>query len=306
MGTSSRLSQVFQAARRIAFDNSSRLIFFSDIHRGDNSWADEFARNQAVYTYALHYYDQQGFTYIEVGDGDELSKNARFSTIHYAHSEVFDLLRQFFQAGRLYMLYGNHDISRRDHRIVAETLYHCHDFEIDCEESLLDGIEVLESLVLVHQETRQEWLVVHGHQGGFLTERMTWLAQLLVRRFWRPLQLFGLQDPTSVSWSAERRGRVEARIRRWIETNHIPVICGHTHRPAFPEVGQTPYFNTGSCVHPRWITGLEIDQGQIAQVRWMVQPDSEGIMRIQRKLIAGPKPVTGYQNGTGRPAGEAL
>lgn len=294
MGTASRLSEIYQGAQRIPFFDYSRLIFFSDVHRGDNSWADEFARNQAVYSYALSYYYREGFTYIEVGDGDELSKNARFSVIRSAHSEVFELLQRFYNDGRFYMIYGNHDISRRDHWVVKETLYHCRDEESGCDEPLFDGIRVHEGLVLRHQPSGKELLVVHGHQGGLFSESLMWLAQLFVRRLWRPLQLFGLQDPTSVSWSAERSGRVERKIRRWIETWHIPVICGHTHRPAFPQPGEIPYFNTGSCVHPRWITGIELDRGAIAQVRWMIRPDAQGVLRIQRMVIEGPRDLACY------------
>ena len=81
MSISSRLTAVLTEARKqpIPFDDTSKLIFFSDCHRGDNSWADEFARNQSLYFFALKNYYDQGFTYIEIGDGDDLYKNKHFS-----------------------------------------------------------------------------------------------------------------------------------------------------------------------------------------------------------------------------------
>ncbi|MEW6651126.1 MAG: serine/threonine protein phosphatase, partial [Chloroflexota bacterium] len=68
------LTDVFQNAERIEFSNSDRLVFFSDVHRGNNSWADEFARNETIYLCALQYYYDHNYTYVEVGDGDELLK----------------------------------------------------------------------------------------------------------------------------------------------------------------------------------------------------------------------------------------
>ena len=39
MSTSKRLTEVFESAHEIPFDDSGKFVFFSDIHRGDNSWA---------------------------------------------------------------------------------------------------------------------------------------------------------------------------------------------------------------------------------------------------------------------------
>ena len=70
-----RLTKVFEAAKRIPFDDSSRIVFFSDCHRGDNGRTDPFARNKELFLHALNHYYREGFTYIEVGDGDDLWQN---------------------------------------------------------------------------------------------------------------------------------------------------------------------------------------------------------------------------------------
>ena len=72
MSVASRLSEVFESSEKIPFDDSSKFILFSDCHRGDNSWTDDFAQNQNIFFHALNFYYDGGFTYIEVGDGDEL------------------------------------------------------------------------------------------------------------------------------------------------------------------------------------------------------------------------------------------
>jgi len=40
MSTFKRLTEVFDSAREITFDDSDKIIFFSDCHRGDGSWSE--------------------------------------------------------------------------------------------------------------------------------------------------------------------------------------------------------------------------------------------------------------------------
>ena len=72
MFTDKRLSKAYQNAKIEYFDKHSKYIFFSDCHRGDDSVSDEFARNQIILLHALNYYYNHGYTYVEVGDGDEM------------------------------------------------------------------------------------------------------------------------------------------------------------------------------------------------------------------------------------------
>jgi len=75
LSTAKRLTEVFEMAEEVPFDDSSKIVLFSDCHRGDNGWADDFAHNQSLFFFALEHYYAQGFTYIEIGDGDELYEN---------------------------------------------------------------------------------------------------------------------------------------------------------------------------------------------------------------------------------------
>ena len=49
MKTDRRLTNAFKHADTVYFDDDSKYIFFSDIHRGDDSISDEFTRNQNVF-----------------------------------------------------------------------------------------------------------------------------------------------------------------------------------------------------------------------------------------------------------------
>jgi UDP-2,3-diacylglucosamine pyrophosphatase LpxH len=122
-----RLTQAYQNARVLEFDDTSRLIFFSDSHRGDNSLSDEFARNQHIFQYALAYYFYNGYTYIEAGDGDELWEYKQFKHIRIAHSDIFHLLQLFHEEERLIMLYGNHNMALRNPEYVRRNLHSYYD-----------------------------------------------------------------------------------------------------------------------------------------------------------------------------------
>ncbi len=61
-----------------------------------------------LFVAALRYYAKNRFTYIELGDGDELWENRKMEQIAEVHGEVFELLAQFYRKRRLYMIYGNH------------------------------------------------------------------------------------------------------------------------------------------------------------------------------------------------------
>lgn len=292
MSKHSRLTEVYKKAKRLKFNDSSRIIFFSDVHRGDNSWADDFARNQIIYMYALKHYFDEGYTYVEVGDGDELMKNEGVDSIRHAHATVFRRIREFFTEERFYYIFGNHDVEYAFPEFKKRHLSDIYNEIHERREPLFPGITIHEGLVLQHEETGGELYVVHGHQGEFINDRHWWISKLFLRQLWRPLQLLGLQDPTSVSSNPTMRRKVENEITEWVVTNNQPVICGHTHVARFPRNNEPPYFNTGSCVHPRWISGIEVDQGQITLVRWRIRTKKEGTLFVKRDVAGGPLSLT--------------
>jgi len=289
MSVSKRLTEVFGSVKEIPFDDSSRFIFFSDCHRGDNSWADDFAHNQNLFFHALNHYYKKGFTYIEVGDGDELWENKRFADIRQAHSHVFWLMRKFHNEKRLHLIWGNHNIEWKNRRNIEKNLYRYYDERDDEYKSLFEDIEIHEGLVLKHSRTGKKIFVVHGHQGDLINDRLWWLGRFFVRHFWRHLQLLGIKDPTSPAKNFKKRIRVEKKLIEWVKANNQMLIAGHTHRSRFPKKGKPPYFNDGSCVHPRCITGIEIQKGEIVLIKWWLRPKDDGELYVTKKVLVGPK-----------------
>lgn len=289
MRTDDRLNQAYREARTISFDDSSKFIFFSDVHRGDNSMSDEFAHNQNIYFHALKEYLEDGYTYIEIGDGDELWEHGKFKHIRNAHSDVFCLLREFYLDNRLIMLYGNHNMYLKDKSFVKKYYTHYYDEYLDIESDLFPSIEINEAIKLVYTKTNQTFLVVHGHQGDLMNDQLWRLAMISLRYFWRFMHVIGFQNPSSPAKNRIKRHKIEVSFSKWIEREKTPIICGHTHRPKFPKEGDAYYFNSGCCIHPRGINGIEIVNGKIMLIDWRVRPDENGRLVIDKKIIRGPE-----------------
>lgn len=289
MSTLNRISKVFESAEQVLFDDSSKIILMSDCHRGDGGWTDNFSKNQNLYYVALNYYYKENYTYIEIGDGDELWENYRFSDIIYAHRDVFWLLSKFFNQGRLHLIFGNHDMVKKYSSFVKSNLYEYFDEREKKYIPFLKNIKIHEGLVLKHRVTNKKIFLIHGHQVDFLNSTLWRVARFLVRFLWRPLELIGVNDPTSTANNHRKKDMVEKKLTEWVKRYKHMLIAGHTHRCRLPEVGEHPYFNTGSSVYPRSITGIEIAEGNIILVKWDVKTKDDGTLFIGREVLAGPR-----------------
>ena len=296
MSSNFRLSRAYEKAKVMPFDDTSKFIFFSDCHRGDNSFADDFANNRNIYYHALRFYYNEGFQYFELGDGDELWENLHFESIFEAHKNVYELLRLYHLGNRLHMIWGNHDMVYKDPEYVEKHLSSYFEPIDEKDKALFVGITYHEGIVLKHKTTQQEIFLTHGHQGDWWNYTFWRWSRFLVRVLWKPLQVWGIADPTSPAKNYKELIKVEKRIKKWILRNDLLItIVGHTHRPRFPEPGDIPLFNDGSCVHPRSITGIEIENGKISLIKWQIATTEDGTLRVVRILLEGPQRLIDYQ-----------
>ena len=289
------LDRAYREAKRLPFDDNSKFILFSDCHRGDNSFADDFANNRNIYFHALKHYYAEGFHYFELGDGDELWENLSFRSILDAHKNVFLLMKQFHEEERLHMIWGNHDMVYRNPEYVEKYLSTYFDPKTGHDEELFCNIEFNEAIVLKHVKTGQEIFLAHGHQADWWNYLFWRWSRFMVRVLWKPLNVMGIADPTSPAKNYKEMIRIERRIKKWIVDNRNRItVVGHTHRPRFPEPGDIAFFNDGSCVHPRSITGLEIEAGAISLIKWQIATKEDGTLQIVRVLLEGPCDLKDY------------
>lgn len=264
----------------------SRYVLFSDCHRGNGTWGDNFLKNQHLYFAALQHYFDKKYTYLELGDGDELWENRSMKQIIEIHSNAFWMLSRFYQENRLYLLYGNHDIEKSKTRCSS-----CFDrwfcTEHQCEMPLLPGIRFYSGIILRDQKTGMELYLTHGHQADFLNSTLWPLARFLVRYLWKPAEQLGILDPTSAAKNNTRKTHTEQRLCRWAKEHHRILITGHTHRPTLAS-REVPCFNTGSCVHPRCITCIELKNRCLTLVKWSMLTRPDGTLYVGREILGTP------------------
>jgi UDP-2,3-diacylglucosamine pyrophosphatase LpxH len=167
-----------------------------------------------------------------------------------------------------------------------------------------DGILVRESLRLAHAKREQGILVFHGHQTDPHNDRFAAISRFTVRNVWGQMLRLGLAR--GIAWTEDLSQRhpierhiidrvratktcIERRLVGWAHRQQQMIICGHTHHPVSARYGMAPYFNAGSCVEPNQLTGLEIENGAIALVRWVVKRGG-----TRRELLTPPKRLSRY------------
>ncbi|WP_296380669.1 metallophosphoesterase family protein [Winogradskyella sp.] len=296
MSSKTRLDRAYKNAKRISFDDSSKFILFSDCHRGDNSFADDFANNRNIYFHALKHYYSEGFSYCELGDGDELWENLSFESILNAHKNVYMLMKLFHEQDRLHMIWGNHDMVYRDPNYVEKHLSTYFDPKTGEDVELFCDIKYHEGIILQYSKTEQELFLCHGHQADWWNYLFWKWSRFMVRVLWKPLNVMGIADPTSPAKNYKGLIKIERRTKKWItDNNNLITVVGHTHRPRFPEPGDIAFFNDGSCVHPRSITGIEIENGSISLIKWQIVTTEDGTLKIDRFLLEGPTKLSSYK-----------
>jgi UDP-2,3-diacylglucosamine pyrophosphatase LpxH len=268
----------------------------SDCHRGDGSWGDNFSNNQNLFFAALSYYYDNGYTYIELGDGDELWENRKVENVIHNHSHAFWLMSKFYKENRFYMLFGNHDVVKKSPKYVKANFNSYYNDSTDSYKSLFPGIEITEGLLLNDMDSGHKILLAHGHQGDTLNDSLWRLARFLVRYVWRPMELMGFHDPTSAAKNNGKKNKIEKKLTAWAKKERQMLIAGHTHRPVFPRTNEPPYFNDGSCVHPRCITAIEIVNGTIALVKWATMTRADRTLYVGREVLEPPVRLVDYFN----------
>lgn len=287
-----RLNKTFEGAKRLPLNKDTKYVLFSDCHRGSGTSNDNFLKNRNLYYAALQYYYKSGFTYIELGDGDELWENRHMKQIIEAHESVFALLSCFHKTGRLYLIYGNHDIVKKDKHY---TVKNCNTYPCCCGNSpflnnrpLWPNICFYPGIILENRVCPGNNLyLTHGHQADLLNSSLWRLSRFLVRYLWKPLEHYGVLDPTSAAKNYTRKLKTERRLQTYAIKNDILLITGHTHRPTLSE-NELHYCNCGSCVHPYSITCLEVAHLTITLVKWTLAVRPDNSLYVTREILSGP------------------
>lgn len=287
-----KLDKIFDNAKRMKIDDNSKIVIMSDCHRGTGNNDDNFSKNKNIYNSALQYYFRHDFTYIELGDGDEMWEVKHYNEIIDEHIDSFKELKKFYDDGRLIMIYGNHDIVKKSPAVLKKYFYEYVDKETNEKKKLLFDLEVLEALVLEYKG--KDIFLVHGHQVDFLNSTLWPVARFLVRYVWSNLERVGIKDPTSAAKNYRVKNKVEKKLQKWSKDNNKLLIAGHTHRSILPKPKESGYFNDGSCIHSNGITCIEIEHGKISLVKWALDVNNENQIIVNRFILERSEPIKNF------------
>lgn len=278
-----KLDKIFNKSKRMNINKNSKIVIMSDCHRGIGNALDNFLDNKKIFESALRYYYNNGFTYIELGDGDEMWEVKNYKKIIQQYIDSFKLLKKFNDVSRLIMIYGNHDMAKKSFSIMKKYFYTYYNEITKKDEELLRNLIPCEALVLNYNNL--DIFLIHGHQVDFLNSNLWKLSRFLVRYVWRFLEYGGINDPTSAAKNNKVKNSVERKLQKWSNKNNTILIAGHTHRAIFPLSNNGLYFNDGSCIHPDGITCIEIINGCIRLVKW-INEKNNGYSLVNKIVMA--------------------
>lgn len=294
------IKRLLETGALIEFDNDSKIVFISDVHRGDGSYADSLRQNRNIYKAALGFYYENGYTLIELGDGDELWKNKDCLDIAYNYKDVFSILDKFFDENRLYLVFGNHDIVKSNPEFIkrqaklfeeagngfgSEMIY------------LYSNAKFYEGVILRYKPSNDEIVAFHGHQVDLINCEMWKISRFLVRYVWRFMEgVAGFKSPISPASNYNKGTKIDDALERLAQKEKKVLICGHTHNDIFPESDEGLYFNDGCCVFPSAITCIELTDGQISLVKWQIEVGDDDTLYINKIITGGPEEIQNYFN----------
>ena len=256
--------------------SKDKFIIFSDQHKGNRDSADDFANNEFNYLGALEYYHQQNFSFINMGDSEEIWKY-KIEEVLPKNEKVF-AAEAAFHPGNYYKTFGNHDIIWKN---KWDTERHLKIF-FQMPLVIYEGI-ILKTTV---NDQALNIFCTHGHQGDKMSDNnafSTWI----VAHVWAPIQRYLRINVNTPSKDDALRNKHNKLMHEWSShRKNVLLITGHTHNPVFAsgKYSNHPsnaietetskklrptYFNTGCCCFSDGdITGIEIADGFIRLVKW--------------------------------------
>jgi predicted phosphodiesterase len=255
------------------------FIIFSDQHKGNRNASDDFASNEINYLAALEFYYQKKFTFINLGDSEELWKYTADNVIA-KNGENLKAEAKFQELGKFYKTFGNHDLIWKNKLDVD--IYFKGIFQLP--------LPIYEGIVIKTQVEQKPLSIflTHGHQGDKMSDNnafSTWI----VAHIWNPIQRYLRINVNTPAKDYRLLDKHNIMMYEWSSTRgNLMLITGHTHKPVFASGrytsdGKQPagisekferevrptYFNTGCCCfNDGDITGIEIDAGEIRLVKW--------------------------------------
>lgn len=301
----------------IPFDSKEgKFVVLSDQHKGARDDADDFALAEKNYLAALDYYNQNNFTYINLGDSEELWENL-FLTVKHHNKATFEKEKMFLERDAFVKIFGNHDLYWDNDPLAPVSLYQIYGKSINIYEGIILQTTVKGKLLNVY--------MTHGHQGDLQSDG-NWFSKWFVSNVWAPVQSYLKINPNTPSTNDDLKTAHNQMMYEWsAKQQNTVLITGHTHQPVFQSLthieslyiqrarakkahdiaiitqleteitkrhlkndsslnftGYRPtYFNSGCCCFDDGdITGIEIADGFIRLIKWEYDKDKNSVREV--------------------------
>lgn len=258
-------------------------IILSDHHKGNKDHGDDFAGNERNYIAALEYYYTSNFSYINLGDSEELWKYTPGEVIP-KNIPALKMEDKFREMDRYIKTFGNHDLTWKNKLDVNFWFKNIFRLPLDVWEGVL--------LKTIINDKTLSFFLTHGHQGDKMSDNNA-LSTWLVSHIWRPFQRYLQLNVNTPAKDFRLRDKHNMMMYEWSSHHrNIVLITGHTHKPVFASGKYTDpleqqlkttsvstlentqnlkpsYFNSGCCCYNDGdITGIEIENNSIRLIKW--------------------------------------
>lgn len=279
-----------------------KFIILSDQHKGIRNNADIFALAEKNYLAALNYYNQQGYTYVCLGDSEELWEN-HLDGVRKYNENTFEAEKIFLQRGAFIKIFGNHDLYWGNDPLAPLMLKQIYGQEVKIYEGLI--LKLIQPDICIY--------LTHGHQGDLQSDG-NWFSKWFVAVIWERLQAYLRINPNTPATNDDLKTLHNTMMYQWSAAqSKLLLITGHTHQPVFASVThierlyqrleeakaandaqaikefqqqidrrhlkgdstlnfkgyKDTYFNSGCCCFDDGdITGIEIADGCIRLIKW--------------------------------------
>ena len=253
-----------------------KFIIFSDQHKGDKSRADDFKTCETNYVAALEYYRENNFSFIALGDCEELWKFPAERILSANESAL--KAESAFQPDNFYKTFGNHDLIWKNKADVFLLLQKYFPLPLQLYEGVMLRLKIAEKSLNI--------FLTHGHQGDLMSDNNA-VSTWIVAHLWVPLQRYLRININTPSDDYSLRNKHNILMSEWSSAQeNLILVTGHTHVPVFASgryydhpsnkipgkeqhLLKPSYFNSGCCCFDDGdITGIEISDGFIRLVKW--------------------------------------
>jgi predicted phosphodiesterase len=203
---------------------NDKFVILSDQHKGTRDGADIFAKCERNYLAALQHYHHQGFTYINLGDSEELWENL-FVSVKRHNKNTFEAEKLFLDDNRFIKIFGNHDLYWDNDPLAQLSLTQIYGKAIKVYEGIILQTKVNGELL--------EIFMTHGHQGDLQSDG-NWFSKWFVSDIWGPLQGYLEINPNTPAYNNQLKTDHNRMMYEWSsEHKNMLLITGHTHQPVF-------------------------------------------------------------------------